>query len=120
MGGAYPVIRECSECSDLFDDQSFAKKECGGLIHHCPECSDETQIKYLGIQHSDGKQAGCEVLAFTNPSDRNVFLHHWRRNSGIARGKSSALGVASNTASVSFKKVASFDANVNHKGKSDG
>jgi hypothetical protein len=112
------MIRECQECGDLFDDQSPEKRDSGGLIVHCPDCSCETQVKYLGIQHSDGKQAGCEVLAFSDPSDRNQFLHHWRRNSGINRGKSSALGVAGNTISVPFKKVASFEANVNHKGKS--
>lgn len=35
-------MRQCVICGGEFDPKSRAKKEAGGLITHCPECSEDT------------------------------------------------------------------------------
>ena len=113
------MLRECIECECEYNDRSPQKREAGGLITHCPDCSDEIEVRYLGVQNASGKVAGCEILAFGSNADRDAFNQHWRNNSGMNKGKSCQLGSHQTAGSGSFKfrRVASFGRNDNHKGK---
>lgn len=115
------MLRECIECGDEYDDRSPQKCEAGGLITHCPDCSDEHAVRYLGVQNAAGKMSGCEILAFHTNEDREAFNSHWRNNSGMHKGKSCQLGTHQTPASGSFKfrRVATFGRNDNHKGHAD-
>ena len=42
-------MRNCIVCDGEFDPRSKAKRLAGGLATHCPDCSDETSVRYLGI-----------------------------------------------------------------------
>ena len=44
------MIRTCVHCEGEFDDASPAKQRAGGKITECPDCSEETETKYLGLQ----------------------------------------------------------------------
>ena len=112
------AMRKCILCNEEYDPHGLLKKRVGGLITHCPACAEEKVVKYLGVMHADGKQAGCEVLAFGSLAERAKFHASYSRNIGMNKGKVCPLGQAGNTSGIAFKKVASFDANVNHKGKS--
>jgi hypothetical protein len=115
------MIRTCTECETVFDDACKQKKLAGGRITHCPDCSDEHVVRYLGVQNAAGKMSGCEILAFNSNAERQAFNAHWRNNSGMHCGKSCQLG-AHNTAgsgSFKFKRIAEFGRNDNHKGRSE-
>lgn len=112
------LLRQCIHCEIEFDAHSPEKQRAGGKINECPECAVEPEVPYLGVQIADGKQAGLQVLSFRDQKSREKFSRIWQKNAGMHKGKSSALGVASSTQSVSFKKIAEFEANKNHKGKS--
>lgn len=115
------MIRKCTECGVDFDDRSPEKRESGGLVTHCPDCSEEHVVRYLGVQNASGKMSGCEVLAFDSERDREAFNSHWRNNSGMHKGKSCQLGrhLSSGSGSFKFRRVADFGRNDNHKGKAD-
>lgn len=112
------MIRECAECDIEYDDRSPQKQEAGGLIIHCPDCSEETQVRYLGVNNASGKMAGVEIMAFDSPQDREKYRDAWAKNTGLNKGKSSPLGNAGGLSGIKFRKVASFGGNPNHKGKS--
>jgi NAD-dependent SIR2 family protein deacetylase len=109
---------ECKECGDMFDPNSFAKKRAGGLAHHCPQCSSETEVKHLGLAASDGKFAQITILSFQTQEDREKYKSFHQNNSGLHKGKSCQLGNhLSTTPAVKFKTVQAFKP-TNHKGKS--
>jgi hypothetical protein len=111
------VIRICTECEDEYDDASALKRQAGGLITHCPDCSEENEVKYLGVNNADGKQQGVEIIAFETQADRNAFHRRWAKNAGMHKGKSSALYTAGDTSGIKFRKVTEFCGNKNHKGR---
>lgn len=111
------MIRACVKCDGSFDDHSPAKLRAGGRINTCPDCSEETTVKYLGLTAGDGKQAGITVLSFDSPDDRARYSDFWRNNSGIHRGKACQLGThLSTTPGVRFRTVTQSTA-TNHKGR---
>jgi hypothetical protein len=111
------MLRECDECGVRFETNSPQKARAGGKIGHCPDCSSEATVKYLGLQAGDGKQAGITVLSFGSVEDRSKYADFWRNNSGIHKGKSCQLGSHLSTSpGVSFKTVTQSGA-TNHKGR---
>ena len=111
------MLRECVECESMFDPRSPAKMRAGGHIGTCPECSQESTVKYLGLANGDGKQASVTVLAFKSQEDRSKYADFWRNNSGIHRGKACQLGSHLSTSpGISFKTVTQSSAS-NHKGR---
>ena len=40
------------------------------MIFHCSDCSEETSVKYLGLQSGDGKGVGVTILSFESEEDR--------------------------------------------------
>lgn len=109
---------ECRECGDEFNPDSAEKRRIGGKRIHCPDCSDESTIRYAGVQGADGKQASVSILRFDSQADRENYLVFWQNNSGLHKGKSCQIGrgVMSNP-NIKFSTVAVFEGNVNHKGK---
>lgn len=106
------MIRECVECGDEFDDASNEKRRAGGKICHCPECSEETVVRYVGVHNAAGKQAGCTVVALDSDEDARAFVDDWKRCSG-------SLASASRRASpkFSFRTVHENLPSINHKGR---
>lgn len=89
----------------------------GGHIGTCPECSQESTVKYLGLANGDGKQASVTVLSFKSQEDRRRYADFWRNNTGIHKGKSCQLGSHLSTSpGISFKTVTQSGA-TNHKGR---
>ena len=110
------MIRTC-ECGVEFDTASPAKKRAGGRIIDCPECSEETAVKYAGVQAADGKQNQATILKFGTERDRSKYLAFWRNNNGTHKGKSCQLGKHLSTdPGIHFETVVGFSA-TNHKGK---
>jgi hypothetical protein len=107
----------CKECDAPFDPYSREKRRAGGLSTHCPECSDETSVRYLGISAGEGKQASVQVLKFASESDRDRYQRYWKASSGLNTGKNCQLGYRANELNISFETRATFVANPNHKGK---
>jgi hypothetical protein len=107
----------CKECDAPFDPYSREKRRAGGLSTHCPECSDETSVRYLGISAGEGKQASVQVLKFSSESDRDKYQRYWKASSGLNTGKNCQLGYRANELNISFETRATFVANPNHKGK---
>lgn len=111
------MIRECTECGVKFNPKSPAKIRAGGLIGTCPDCSEESTVKYLGLAAGDGKQASITVLAFNSERDRNKYADFWRNNSGIHKGKACQLGSHLSTdPGIRFRTVSQSSA-TNHKGR---
>jgi NAD-dependent SIR2 family protein deacetylase len=110
-------LRECAECGGEYDPESPEKKQAGGKIIHCPDCSEETVVRYLGVKNASGKQAGIEILAFDCPSEREEYRQFWQVNSGLFTGKSCQISRLAATPNVTFKKVAENRGCDNHKGK---
>lgn len=111
------MLNECVECGFHFDPRSPAKLRAGGRINTCPDCSEESTVRYLGLQSGDGKQAGITVLQFSSQRDRESYSDYWRNNSGMNVGKSCQLGThLSTTPGVSFRTVTQSGA-TNHKGR---
>jgi len=111
------MLRECIECSSAFDPNSTAKRIAGGRINTCPDCSEETAVRYLGLANGDGKQASVTVLSFDSYSDRQRYSDFYRNNAGYHRGKACQLGShLSTTPGVKFKTVTQSTA-TNHKGR---
>lgn len=107
----------CTECDSSFDSNSKEKKRAGGLINHCPDCSEETSVKVVAVSGSDGKMAGIEILRFETEEDKKQYIEFWRINSGIYKGKSCQLKGNVSTPSIKFKKIYENHPNGNHKGK---
>jgi len=111
------MIRDCVECGIEFDTMSKAKRNAGGLSTHCPECSDEDTVRYLGISAGEGKQASVQVLKFKSNEDRAAYQKYWKASSGVNTGKNCQLGYRANELSIHFETRATFQGNANHKGK---
>lgn len=111
------MIRECVECSVMFDLHSAEKRRAGGRINCCPDCSEETTVKYAGVQAADGKQSQATILKFQSEQDKNKYLDFWKVTSGLYKGKSCQLSkTAPTTPNVHFETVTAFIP-TNHKGK---
>ena len=110
-------MKECHECGEEFNPNSPEKKEAGGLIIHCPDCSEETAVPYLGLRSADGKTAGVTILKFESKEDRQEYADMWWVNSGMMVGKSCQLGIQKSTPNVKFTKVHESGLGMNHKGK---
>lgn len=111
------MIRACKACGEEYDDNSPEKREVGGLITHCPDCSEEPVIRYVGLQAADGKQNQVTIMQFENEGDKRQYMKFWQNNSGYNKGKSCQLGThLSTTPGVKFKTVSGFNP-TNHKGK---
>lgn len=110
-------MRTCVVCDGEFDLRSAAKRASGGLSTHCPDCSDETSIRYLGISAGEGKQASVQVLKFNSNEDRAAYQAYWKASSGLNTGKQCQLGFRANEVNIKFETRATFKANENHKGK---
>lgn len=107
----------CVECGDdyLWDK---SRAMLGGRRTQCGDCSEETTVKYAGVQNSDGKQAGVSILRFQSEDDRKNYIDFWQSNTGLKTGKNCQIGRGlKSTPAVSFQTVAVFEGNVNAKGK---
>jgi hypothetical protein len=110
-------IITCTECEIEFDIHSPEKRRVGGRVNQCPDCSEETAVKYIGLQSADGKQSQATILKFSSDKDRQAYLEFWQNNSGLHKGKSCQLGGhLSTTPAVNFETVTGFSP-TNHKGK---
>lgn len=112
-------MRVCKECGEEFSLTSPEKQRSGGLIIHCPDCSEETEVKYLGFRSGDGKSAGLTVLKFSSEEDKSEYADMWRVNSGMLVGKQCQLKYQKRTPNVSFEKIHESGLGMNHKGKAD-
>lgn len=112
-------MRNCEICGDEFDLNSPAKMKAGGLSIHCPDCSEETAIKYAGVQAADGKQNQATILKFSSEKDKEKYIAFWQNNSGLHKGKSCTLGKHLSTdPNIHFETIVAH-VPTNHKGKSD-
>ncbi len=110
-------LRVCTSCDDEFDPNSRAKKIAGGLIQFCPECSEETTVKYAGVQAADGKQSQATILKFQSEADKARYVSFFRNNSGINKGKSCQLGRHLSTdPGIHFETIVAHSP-TNHKGR---
>ncbi len=107
----------CVECDALFDPQSREKRRAGGLSIHCPDCSYDDTVRYLGISAGEGKQASVQVLKFDSEGDREQYKRYWAASSGLNTGKQCQMQFRAKEPAVKFKTKATFTGNVNHKGK---
>jgi len=111
------LMKTCVSCDEEFDVHSPAKKKAGGKINLCPDCSEETVVKYAGVQAADGKQSQATILRFKSDEDKNKYMRFWQNNSGMHKGKSCQLGNhLSTTPNIEFETVVDFSP-TNHKGK---
>jgi hypothetical protein len=111
------MIRSCAVCECEFDSLSIEKRRAGGKINTCPDCSEEVEVKYAGVQAADGKQAQATILKFSSEEDKKNYIKFWKNNSGFNRGKSCQLGAhLSTTPDIKFETVVNFNP-TNHKGK---
>jgi hypothetical protein len=111
------MIRECTLCSEQYDDRSKSKQLVGGLIIHCPDCSNETAIKYVSLSSSDGKANQATIVKFKSEKDKSAYMRFWQNNSGLHKGKSCQLGShLSTTPKIEFETLVDFVPS-NHKGK---
>lgn len=111
------MLRECKECGDTFNLNSPEKRRAGGLSNTCPICSEETVVKYAGVQAADGKQSQATILKFETEQDKQKYISFWQNNSGLHRGKVCSLGNhLSTTPNIKFETVTAF-VPTNHKGK---
>jgi len=107
----------CIICNEEFDSNSSEKRKVGGLINNCPDCSEETTIKYMGVSSADGKQAQATILKFESEEDKEKYIKFWKNNSGFNKGKSCQLGSHLSTdPKIKFKTISGFNP-TNHKGK---
>jgi hypothetical protein len=111
------MMRECVECGGEFDPRSKAKRAIGGLSTHCPDCSEETTVRYFGTSAGEGKQASVQVLKFHSKEDRDKYARYWKASSGLNTGKQCQMAFRANEVSVKFQTRATFTGNTNHKGK---
>jgi len=110
-------MRECVECGAEFDPSSKAKRAIGGLRTHCPDCSEETTVRYFGTSAGEGKQASVQVLKFNSQADREAYAKYWRASSGLNTGKQCQMAFRANEVNIQFQTRATFQGNTNHKGK---
>lgn len=110
-------MRICTECDIEFDERSAEKRRVGGRINHCIECSQETTVRYAGVQAADGKQAQATILKFKSEQDKQNYIRFWQVTSGMFKGKSCQLSkTAPTTPNIQFQTITGF-VPTNHKGK---
>lgn len=111
-------MRTCQICEDTFNPHSKEKRLAGGFQTHCPDCSEETTTKYIGVAAGEGKMSSVQILKFDNNEDREQYLEYWKVNSGLYKSKSCQIGRGmKSTPNIGFKTVATLSSNPNHKGK---
>lgn len=111
-------LRECAECGVGFDPHSPQKRKAGGKICHCPDCSVETEIPYLGVAGGDGKQVGISVVKFETQNDRDRYQLWFGSVSGLRTGKNCQMGHEPPPCPITkYTTVAYNGGNSNHKGK---
>lgn len=111
------LLRVCVNCEEEFDLHSEAKRQVGGLAVHCPDCSEETAVRYAGVQAADGKQAQATILKFESNNDRNRYIRFWQNNSGFHKAKSCQIGAHLSTdPGIKFETIVAHNP-TNHKGK---
>lgn len=111
------MTKTCIHCEEEFELNSPAKRKAGGKINECPDCSEETETKYAGVQAADGKQAQATILKFNSDEDRENYISFWKNNSGFNKGKSCQLGNhLSTTPNIQFETIVDHIP-TNHKGK---
>ena len=111
------MIRICSNCDDEFETNSPAKKAAGGNINSCPQCAEETTVKYAGVQAADGKQTQATILKFSSEADKKRYVEFWQNTSGLKRGYGGQLSrTAMTDPGVRFQTIVGHIA-ANHKGR---
>lgn len=108
---------DCTICGDTFDPHSREKRMAGGLRMHCPECAEESHVRYAGIAAGEGKQATVQVLKFNSTEDRRDYLRYWAASSGLNTGKQCSMHFRAKEPNIKFETRATFYGNLNHKGK---
>ena len=111
-------LTDCVECGEQFNLFSREKKLAGGRANTCPQCSEETAVKYAGVSAGEGKMGTVQVLKFSSNADRNAYMAFWKATSGMNTGKNCQMQFRAKEPNVKFKTVATFTGNVNHKGRS--
>lgn len=104
--------RSCVVCEVEFDTNSPEKRRAGGRLTHCPDCSEESTTKYLGLQSADGKTIGVTILKFENEQDREDYQRMWKSSTSSPRA-----GRCSTTVAAKFTKIHESGLGMNHKGK---
>jgi hypothetical protein len=111
------MIKTCQNCEEEFELYSKEKRQAGGLASHCPDCSEEKAVKYIGVQNGEGKGSQTQILAVNSKEDRAKYIAFWQNNSGLHSGKSCNLGSHLSTdPGINFKTIVAHE-NMNHKGK---
>ncbi len=111
------MIKICQECEAEFNPFSLEKKKAGGLITFCPNCSEETTVKYAGVQSADGKGAQASILKFQSEKDRSRYIAFWQNNSGLFKNKGCQISRGLSTdPGIKFETIVGF-VPTNHKGK---
>ena len=108
--------RECIICQEVYDINSIEKRNAGGLITHCPDCSEEAAVKALGLSNGDGKQASVTIVRLTTNKDRQAFMNYWKRATGYHKGKECQMDRYLTSPKISFSTIIQSEA-TNHKGK---
>ncbi len=106
-------------CETEFDLHSQKKRKVGGKINTCPDCSEETAIKHLGVGDGCGKQTAVQILSFKSENDRKEFNEYWRAASGMHNGKQCHFAYLPRPIKMKFQKVTEAGGNPNHKGKNN-
>lgn len=110
-------MRECSECGMDFNPASPEKRRAGGLVTHCPDCSEETHPRALGFASGDGKQSALSILQFDSVDAAEEYKEYFARASGLRTGKNCYMHRPGLThPNVQFK-IVSTAGPMNHKGK---
>lgn len=108
--------RECALCEESYDPYSADKRNAGGLFIHCPDCSEETTVKALGLSNGDGKQASVTIVRLGSNKDREAFMRYWKRATGYHKGKECQMDRYLTSPKIEFDTIAQSEA-TNHKGK---
>lgn len=112
-------LRTCALCEEQYDPRSPEKKRAGGLITHCPDCSEESATKYVGVGDGCGKQTNVQILSFDSNQDRSEFTRYWAAATGMHNGKSCHFSYLPSPIKQKFTKHSEHGGNTNHKGKDE-
>ena len=109
----------CAICETEFNPRSREKRQAGGLFNHCPDCSEETAVKHVGVGDGCGKQTAVQILAFDSPKDRTQYVNYWKAASGMHNGKACHMAYLPSPIKQKFRKITANGGVDNHKGKAD-
>lgn len=110
-------ILQCFECGGEYDLHSPEKRRAGGKVNHCPDCAEETTVKYAGVSAGEGKMGSVQVLKFSSEADREAYMKFWKATSGMNTGKNCQMQFRAKEPNIKFSTVATFTGNKNHKGR---